>query len=351
MGGLERLFQDGTSLGRATKTVAQRWPPLATKCNLGDQCQDSSLVPTLQLWLGNMKTTAKCLCGKLRLRYPRLMHPRSPASLALGVAAVVTVVSSAMATLNYDLRATGLNGVPLPAHCAQGGFPLAVGDTVTLTVYAQITGTAGDSALEGVQFCYFSLISSTTPGQMQGFFTTGTVLPAFATGLFNGGTPTDTNADGINDRLGGQRNTSAQAAAPFDISVRAGSLPNYAGTPILNGQEFALMTADWHVINVGNGRGGVNVAPSIFTSGLGSARFSAAWAENAATTSTTANRNSGFNGLNPPANGANTGTITIGFGFGSALDVFDCPEPSPLGMLLLGAIWITGSRRIRVQRQ
>ena len=37
-GGLERLFQDDTSLGRATKTVAQRWPPLAAKCSFAEWC-------------------------------------------------------------------------------------------------------------------------------------------------------------------------------------------------------------------------------------------------------------------------------------------------------------------------
>ena len=149
--------------------------------------------------------------------------------LAIGIAAVVAGSFSASAVLNYDLRATALNGVPLAPEFAKGGNGLLLfpNDVVTFTVYAQVTGTSGDNLSEGYQSGWFNLLAGTTAGSAQGSFlpfnpgvTRTAVLPAFATGAFNAGTPTDTNADGFNDRLGGQRTLSSNSIPSPDLAVR-----------------------------------------------------------------------------------------------------------------------------------
>ena len=126
---------------------------------------------------------------------------------------------------------------------------------------------------------------------------------------------------------------STQARPPFDIFVRSGSTPNYSGTPIPDGQEFALMTADFvvtsSVLDVPSYF--PTIAPSIFTSGIGIARFSAVWAEDTLGGTAAANRVGGFNSLNATA--PNTGTITVGV-----------PEPTAFG-LLLGIVGLAGLRR------
>ena len=79
--------------------------------------------------------------------------------LALGTFAVIAAASSATATLNYDLRATALNGVPLaPAFAKGNGLALQQNDLITFTVYAQVTGTAGDNQFEGFQSGWFNIL-------------------------------------------------------------------------------------------------------------------------------------------------------------------------------------------------
>ena len=270
--------------------------------------------------------------------------------LALGTAAIAASASSALATLNYDLRATALNGVALDASHAKGALdlPLLPGDVVTLTVYAQITGlTAGN--FEGMGTGFYTL-NAPTSGFNSGGFENAAIVPAFATGAFNKGTLVDTNADGVFDQLGGKRTASAQGAAPFDITVRAGSTPNYNGTPIGSGatagQEWALSTVDFRISALGGGLGGtIALFPSIFTGGIGAARFSGTWAEDTAGGVVGSNRVSGFNGYTPAANAANTGTITF-----SSLTFTLVPEPSAFGMVLLGAMGLVGFRRLGLRR-
>lgn len=272
-----------------------------------------------------------------------ILSLRSPAKLSLAIAALVGVNSSASASVMYDVRATAVNGVPLPAAFAKGGFPLAINDTVTFTVYADVTGAAGNGGAEGFQAGFFSLLSTTAAGGTSGAFVAGTVLPAFATGAFNGGTLTDTNSDGINDRIGGQRTIAAQSTAPFDITVRSGTTPKYDGTPIPDGMEFALSTADFHILVLGDLLS-VNVAPSIFLSGIGASKFSATWAEDTTGGTASANRVGGFQTLAQSA--ANTGRIDIG----APVQFQSVPEPSAFGMVLLGAMGVVGARRLGVRR-
>src|SRR5436190_17127628 len=122
------------------------------------------------------------------------MHQSSLQKLAVAVAALVSVGSTTYAGLTYDLRATAKNGSALDASQAKSVQGLVPGDTVTFTVYAQVTGIGAGS--EGYQTGFFSLLAPTAGGVL-GNWDTGTVLNAFATGAFNGGTPTDTNADGL----------------------------------------------------------------------------------------------------------------------------------------------------------
>ncbi len=260
-------------------------------------------------------------------------HPK----LAIGIAAIVASASSALATLNYDLRATALNGVPLPVAVAHGtGLVVSANDVISFTVYAQVTGTTTPSG-DGFQAGLYNLIASRNVGDNQGLFQNAAILPAFATGAFNAGT---ISPDG--SRLGGPNTKSAQTVAPFDISVRAGSTPAYNGTPILNGQEFALSTVDYKITSAGSGFS-ITMFPSLFTSGIGASKFSSAWAEDTAGGTASGNRSSGFNGYTPAANAANTGTIT-------ATSFAIVPEPSAFGMVIVGAMGLVGMRRLGFRR-
>ena len=56
-------------------------------------------------------------------------------------AAFVTFQTPSLATLTYDLRVTALNGVPVNPLSAKNLDNLNLNDNVTLTIYAQVTGT------------------------------------------------------------------------------------------------------------------------------------------------------------------------------------------------------------------
>ena len=269
------------------------------------------------------------------------MFPTVPSigsRIAAACTALVIAQSTGFAAVKYDIRATALGGVQLPASFGKGGFPLTVGDTITFTVYAQVTGASGNLGSEGFQSGWYSLLSSTTAGGTLGTFLNGTVLPSFATGAFNGGTPSDTNGDGMNDRLGGQRTVSSNSVAPFDVTVRFGSTPNYNGTPITDGMEYALSTADFQILTLGDLLS-VNVAPSIFLSGISAARFSSQWAEDTAGGVTPQNRLGGFQTLAPTA--PNTGEVQVG----APVSISIVPEPTAFGMVLVGAMGLVAARR------
>lgn len=280
----------------------------------------------------------------------KFVYHRLPAKLSLGIAALVAAGSSTFASLNYDLRVTALNGAAVPPESAKGcGLAVVSYDVLTFTVYAQVTGAAGNTGLEGFQKGYFSLISSVQPGAILGEFSGGTVLPPFAMGAFRGGTPTDTNADGFSDRLGvGSTSASSNSAFHSDIVAFKDVSPSYSGIPIPDGMEFALVAADFRIVQIGVFLS-VDVVPSIFTGGIADGRFSAIWAEDTAGGTTPANRKGGFASLNPT--GSNTGLITVsGLPSFFPLDV-DCPEPSAIWMLLLGAMWVAGSRHFGMRRR
>ena len=281
----------------------------------------------------------------------KTLSHRLPTKLTLGIAALVAACSSTFASLNYDVRVTALNGVLVPPGCAKeiGRFRLGLGDVLTFTVYAQVMGAAGNTGSEGFQKGYFSLVSSVQPGAILGHFSGGTVLPPFATSAFSGGTPMDTNVDGFFDRLGvGSTSASQNFGFHSDIVAFQGVSPSYSGVPIPDGMEFALVTADFRIMQVG-GFLSVGLVPSIFTSGIGDGRFSAIWAEDAAGGAVPANRKGGFISLNPIA--PNTGLITVSGLFPPLYSPLDCPEPSAFWMLLLGAMWVAGSRHFGMRHR
>ena len=104
--------------------------------------------------------------------------------------------------------------------------------------------------------------------------------------------------------------------------------PNYTGTPIPDGQEFALATAPFTIATVG-ATGSVNVAPSIFTSGIGQARFPHKWTQDGATTSSATNFAGGFQNLT--AASPNTGAITVGQGVSLGTPHAEIAIEQPLG--------------------
>ena len=263
-------------------------------------------------------------------------------TLAAAAATLLVSETSSLATLTYDLRVTALNGVSVPPALAKN-ITVNLNDDVTFTIYAQVTGTAGDPLLEGVQSAFFSLVSDPTSAT-KGNFAPATINPAFPSGGSKAGTPKDTNLDGFFDRLGVGTTASAQnTAASSDIAAIKDVSPNYAGTPILDGQEFALATTVFHVAQMGSNLS-VTVVPSIFTSGIGAARFSQIWGENAANNTSAQNRQTGFNNLTNTA--PNTGSASPGTG----VTLIAVPEPAAFGMVILGAMGLVGFRRLGVRR-
>lgn len=259
--------------------------------------------------------------------------------LTTAVAALFVSQVSSLAALTFDLRITARSsGLPVEPKFLTN--PL-LNEQISITIYAQLTGAA--AGFEGIAQTYLSLVSGVTPGSILGDFSTATVNPAFGAAATRGGTPRDTNTDGFMDRLGvGTTAASQNTAASSDIVALTAGLLNYAGTPIADGQEFTIATAVFTVKQLGSGLT-VSVIPSIFTSGVGAARFTQIWAEDAATNTSAANRQTGFQNLGNAA--PNTGVASF-----PSSNMIGVPEPSAFGMVLLGSMGLLGFKRMGARK-
>jgi hypothetical protein len=173
--------------------------------------------------------------------------------LAVAVAAAVGVGGAAAAQranagLTIDLRATTLNGQPLPAGSTENTvFVAAAGDQVGISIFAVISGT---NALndEGFMAAHGSFHSTT--GGLLGDLTDSTIVAPFdATGT-QSGSSIDFDSDGDLD-LGGAV-AAGQIVSTFWI-VRAGTGMQLNGVPLAGAdpaaEEFLLGTVTFTALD------------------------------------------------------------------------------------------------------
>ena len=270
-------------------------------------------------------------------------HKKTASILAFGVAALLCAQTSSFAAYSFDLRATAVNGTPISDPLEQKNLHnVPAGAAVTFSIFAIVTGAAGNAAFEGIGQTGFSLLTDVASA-VKGNWSVGqpnvALFPSLAS---NGGTLRDTNADGFFDRLGQGATSSTQSAATgFDYNLAVSGTPAYSGsgvTPVTDGQQFFLGTAVF-TLGATGGNLGVTLSPAIYTSGFGSAHFAHKWSEDAATQTTATNKAGGFNNLGVDAN--NTGAVLAG----APVSLQVIPEPSVAVTLLGGVATLLGLRR------
>jgi hypothetical protein len=222
------------------------------------------------------------------------------------------LTSSASATLTYDLRL---------ASGGKSATVYSVGDTLNLELYAMVTGAVGNSALEGFQNGFVSVLSS-TGGNISGNLSGTLVAPFTATGAQNGKSQ-DLDGDGDAD-LG---STLTQSNGDF---IFARSMPmQTSGTAIANGQEFKLANITFTVTGIATPGLATPITLSAavysFTSPI---EIEAVWQED------------GVSSSNPTPGGTFPSSFPT---VGAAVTVI--PEPASMLFLPIGALLCAVRRR------
>lgn len=153
---------------------------------------------------------------------------------ALALCAWLLQLQTADAGLTYDLRVNG----------GKVAYVTSVGEVVTLDLFAQVTGAVGNSALEGFQDGFGSVLSS-AGGNITGSLSSTFVAPFDARGAQPGMQQTldaDTDLD-----LGS--NLTVHSTEFF--FARASGMQT-AGTPIANGTEFKIATFTFSIQSIGS---------------------------------------------------------------------------------------------------
>jgi hypothetical protein len=241
--------------------------------------------------------------------------------LAAGIVSCV-LIQTASAGFVWDLRATAKNGNPLSGGDSSKVVSALPGDVITLTLFAQVTGTG--AGVEAFQSGLGKTITTHSGGS-----TGNQGAPAFA-GTFTGGslgTVQDLNGDGFTDIGSTATTTSTTAGNWFPRYVTNGAFETN-GIAITDGQEFALFTFTYTAITT-TGTASVQWTQQL-TTVINSATFQVDGA-------TVTSKNIGL-----PA-GANATTV------GSPV-VIGVPEPTAFGMVALGALSLVGFRRFGVRR-
>lgn len=228
---------------------------------------------------------------------------------------------TARATLTFELRLVG-GGKTVNS--------LSVNQTVNMELYAVVTGAAGNSAQEGFQSGYVSILSDNT-GNVRGNLT-GTLVNTFAAANSQPGLSVDLDGDGDKDL--GSNGTNSDTSF---IRALAASMQTTTGTTITDGREFKLEDITFTVTQILNPLSPtpihVYVRVTNFTSPIG---VEAVWQEDNQTSSMT---------LTPG------GTFPNSFPIASTDDVRLKAIPEPSGALLLsGAVALAWRRRLRAGR-
>jgi hypothetical protein len=246
----------------------------------------------------------------------------------LGAIASGLLAGNGLAGLVVDLRATKLNGEALSgANSSKNITGLRVGDVLTFSLHADVTGVSANAAAEGIQLLYFSLLSSS--GGLLGNFVDGLTLnPTFNSGA-QPGHAHDLDGDGDLD-LGSTSAsaTVASGAGTFpgtDYVAARSSTVTLSGTSILDGTEFLLGITTFTITSVANsGLTTANFFLPTFTEGV--SRTSALWQED---------------GAAKLIGSSKTGVATIG----SPVILSAVPEPSSALLFLTGILGLARRRR------
>lgn len=250
--------------------------------------------------------------SKIMSKTASLAPSRGTLGLLLGgLALACWPTTTATAGLNYDLRVNG----------GKTALVLASGQTVTLDLFAQVTGAAGNAGVEGFQDGFGSIRSS-TGGNIAGNLSSSFVAPFNGAGK-QAGTQQTLDADTDLD-LGS--NLTVHSTDFF--FARSDAMTISGGTPITNGTEFKIATFTFTVTSIVNLNDftpiTINFQVPLFSNGVD---IEAVWQED---------------GLGVNSNGVNGGTQPT---VGSAVTIA-VPEPSTMGLLLVAA----GSLGLRRRR-
>jgi hypothetical protein len=239
----------------------------------------------------------------------RLIRAGLLASLAL---CLWSPLERASAGLTYDLRVNG----------GKVGYVTAVGQVVTLDLYAQVTGGAGNGAAEGFQDGFGSVLSA-AGGNIAGSLSSSFAAPFNATGSQPG---MQQNLDTDTDLDLGSNSTSHSTEFFF---ARAGSMQTTGGTAITDGLEFKIASFSFTVQSIADLNDftpiSINFRVPVFSNNLD---IEALWQQD---------------GLTMTSNGLNGGVQPT---VGDAV-MIGVPEPSTFGLLLLAASGLAARRRPR----
>ena len=266
-------------------------------------------------------------------------------ALAFGVSALAVMITSASATITFDLRASSADatlGVIGGNGKQVNVIPGRTGN-VTLQVWAQVTNTAPTSTVFGVQAVLGSIVSSNVTGNLTGTLSASAPLTPFN----NQSTPgavaeLSSPADAVTD-VGGSGTTVTTNFIKFRKDPTSGG-SQVGGTTffasneapdgatfraITNGFEFLLGTSTLSISNFSTGGGSLNWLIPAFTTPANKGQI-AIWTDGDGQ--------------------ANTGNPQFAeMGVGSPI-LIAVPEPSAFGMVLLGAMGIAGFRRMGARR-
>jgi hypothetical protein len=238
--------------------------------------------------------------------------------LTLGAILTGIAINNASATLTFDLRATSLTGSGTISNGGKTVKGFASNDTITLSLYADITGTGTLGMLST-----FGAVLNTIGG-INGNLATPTLQAPFNASGSNAGTVVDLNGDTFTDVGTNTNNTTTGAVAP-----KAAAVVTTGGTAITGGQEWLLET---FVFTLGASVTGADTTIN-YRENTSTTLSAALWTENSVA----------LTSKGPGQPGTSTGVTALG----TAVTLSAVPEPNTWGMVIGGFGTLVGIQRFR----